>query len=103
MITSRQKQCAYLMNGKDPEIIIKEDEKMQKEMTIDYIKANEEERLTNSFDENASIVWIDETEEYAIVYWFDTWEGMEVSKIKYTGIDDLEAIEDCLYNNGYMY
>ena len=103
MITNRQKQCAYLMNGKDPETIIKEEEKMQKEITMDYIKANEEERLTNSLDENASIIWIDETEEYAVIYWFDTWEGIDISETEYTGIEDIETIEDRLYNNGYMY
>lgn len=102
MITNRQKQCAYLMNGKDPEIIIKEETKMQKEMTMDYIKANEEERLTNSFDENASIIWIDETEEYIIVFWTETWTGCYVEKIQYTGTDDVDYLTEKLYKKGYI-
>lgn len=104
MVTNRQKRYAYLMNGKDPEIIIKEEKEMRNnEITMEYITANEEERLTHFDDTNASIIWNDEDEEYIVVYWMETWEGVEVLKVKYTGVDDMEIITNRLYNQGYMY
>lgn len=108
MVTNHQKQYAYLMcevipTIQTPEIIIKEEEKMNKEITLDYIEVNEEERLTNSYDENASIVWIDASEEYAVIYWLETWEGIEVLDVEYSGVDDVEIIINRLYNKGYMY
>ena len=108
MVTNHQKQYAYLMcevipTIQTPEIIIKEEEKMNKEITLDYIEVNEEERLTNSYDENASIIWIDASEEYTVIYWLETWEGIEVLDVEYTGVDDSEIIINRLYNKGYMY
>ena len=108
MVTNRQKQYTYLMGEviptiQIPEIINKEETKVQKEITPDYIEVNEEERLTNSYDENVSIVWIDESEEYAVIYWLETWEGIEVLDVEYSGVDDAEIIINRLYNKGYMY
>ena len=77
---------------------------MYKEITLKYIEANEEERLTKPYiDENASLIWEDETEQYIIVYWFESWTGVEIVEVKETGSDDKESLLDKLYHAGYIY
>lgn len=77
---------------------------MYKEITLKYIEANEEERLTKPYiDENASLIWEDETEQYIIVYWFESWTGIEIVEVKETGSDDKERLLDKLYQDGYIY
>ena len=69
---------------------------------INYVLNHEENRMTNFSDENASMIWNDETEEYIIIFWFESWEGNTIVKVKYTGCDDYDTITERLYNQGYM-
>ena len=69
---------------------------------ITMVMTYEDERLTNPYtDENASLIWDDDTEQYIIVFWCETWSGYDVTEIKYTGSDNEVHLLDRLYAQGY--
>lgn len=69
---------------------------------IPYMMNYEENRLTDCNDNNASLVWNEETNEYIIVFWTETWAGYHVEKIQYTGTDDIDYLTEKLYRKGYI-
>ena len=70
---------------------------------IETVFRCESERVYNNYaDDYASLIWYDDSEEYIIVFWCETWNGCEVEEIKFTGCDDLDRLLDKLYVTGYM-
>ncbi len=72
-------------------------------ITADYISNNAEITMTNPYtDDNASLIWCEDENEFLIVRWVETWDGIE-TEIEATGTDNQDKLEEDLYKQGYIY
>lgn len=72
-------------------------------ITADYINNNAEITMTNPYtDDNASLIWCEDENEFLLVRWVETWDGIE-AEIESTGTDNQDKLEESLYRQGYIY